>query len=528
MLDMRELTAQDLSALSPEALARAAEQMLQHIGAQSKHIASQAQEIKFKDVKLERVLFELARLKAWRFGAKTERMNAEQRQMFEDTLAEDQASLEAQLRALQGEGSHAPPPADDKTKRKPRRQALPDHLRRIEYRHEPQDTTCGCGQAMMRIGEDITEKLDIIPAEFFVHRHIRGKWACKCCQTLVQEPVSPQIIDRGMPAAGLLAHTVVSRFIDHLPYYRQEEINARSGVHTPRATLASWSGQTGTALQPLFDAHRDFVFATKVMQVDETPVAKLDPGAGKTRRAYMWAYTRAAFDREPGVLYDFCTSRAARHAAEFLKGWSGTLVCDGYAAYDSVIKLEDRIEAGCAAHARRKFDELARDNQSQVGSQALQRFAWLYRIEDEAREMSPQGRLAVRQERAQPLCEEMHAWLKLERSRVPDGSAIARAIDYSLNRWTALTRYLQDAGVPIDNNHCENQIRPWALGRRNWLFAGSELAGKRAAVIMSLLQSAKMNGLDPYAYLRDVLERLPTHPNSRIQELLPHRWQRPD
>ncbi|MEY2842768.1 MAG: hypothetical protein RI920_805, partial [Pseudomonadota bacterium] len=271
MLDLQTLKAKDLKGLSKSAMADLAGQMLAQLTAMSaqlqahdKKAAQHVQEMKFKDAKLERVMFELARLKAWKFGAKTERMNAQQRQMFEETAAEDEASLEAQLQALQalqgtGEPSAPRPPED---KRKPRRQPLPEHLRRVEHRHEPENTTCptvGCGQAMVRIGEDVSERLDIVPAQFIVQRHVRGKWACKCCQVLVQESVAPQIIDKGMPTSGLLAHTLVSRFVDHLPYYRQEQINARAGVHTPRSTLAAWSGAAGAGLQPLFDAHRAFV-----------------------------------------------------------------------------------------------------------------------------------------------------------------------------------------------------------------------------------------------------------------------------
>jgi transposase len=230
MLDVPVFTPQDLKGLSPEAMAKVAD-MLQHISEQSKKIAEQAQAIKFKDVKIERIMFELARLKANRFGAKTERMNAEQRQMFEEAMAEDQASLEVQLQALQGDNRQASaPPADDKVKSKPRRQALPDHLRRVEYRHEPQNTSCECGRAMVRIGEDVSEKLDIVPAEFFVHRHIRGKWACKCCQTLVQEPVQPQVIDKGMPASRVgcthlgeplrRSHSLLPAGVDQCPFGR--------------------------------------------------------------------------------------------------------------------------------------------------------------------------------------------------------------------------------------------------------------------------------------------------------------------
>lgn len=529
-MDLNALRPEDLKALSPDAMTEVATRMLAQLAAQARQIEQQQalvqrrdQDIKFKDAKIERITFELARLKAWKFGAKTERMNAAQRQMFEDTAAEDEADLQAQLQALQG-GAEPPQPAADKTKRQPRREKLPEHLRRVEHRHEPADTTCGCGQPMQRVGEDVSERLDIIPAEFIVHRHVRGKWACRCCQTLVQEPVAPQVIDKGQPTAGLVAHTLVARFVDHLPYYRQEQVNARSGVHTPRSTLANWSGAGGAALTPLYEALREFVLSTRVLHADETPVAMLDPGAGKTHKAYVWAYARGAFDATPAVVYDFSISRAARHPIEFLGRWSGTLTCDDYAGYGSVFKLHGRIEAGCLAHARRKFDELAKAGASQVATQALQRIAWLYRIEQEVAGVSSAERLQARQRRSPPLWDELHAWLRLERARVPDGGGIAAAIDYSLRRWDALGQFLRDGDVAIDNNHIENQMRPWAMGRKAWLFAGSELAGKRAAMVMSLVQSARLNGHEPWAYLKDVLERLLEHPNNRIDELLPHRW----
>jgi transposase len=532
MLNMHELRPQDFTSLSPSALAELAARVLEHVGQQSKHIAqqgqqieSQAQAIVFKDAKIERITFELRRLKAWRFSAKTERMSVEQRQLFEETLTADQADLEAQLAALKAASKEPGNTADTNTRRQPKRQALPEYLKRVEHYHEPENTTCGCGQAMVRIGEDVSERLDIIPAQFFVHRHIRGKWACKCCQTLVQEPVEPHVIDKGMPTAGLVAHTAVSRFVDHIPYYRQEQINARSGVHTPRSTLASWSGQTGAALTPLYDAHRNFVLSCAVVHADETPVSMLDPGAGKTKRAYIWAYARSGFDVSPGVVYEFCLGRGAKYPLEFLKGWSGTLVCDGYGAYEQVMQQEQRIGAACLAHARRKFDELIKDNLSPVGTQALQRIAALYQIERQVKALTVEERLAIRQSSSKPLSEDLHEWLKLQRQRVPEGSATAKAIDYSLNRWAALSTYLADANVQIDNNWIENLVRPWAMGRKAWLFAGSELAGQRAAIVMSLLQSAKLHGHDPWAYLKDVLTRLPSHMNSRIDELLPHRWQ---
>ncbi|MGH8830279.1 MAG: IS66 family transposase [Polaromonas sp.] len=535
MLDLHALKAQDLSALSPSEWAVVGAQLLAHIGEQSKHITaqgnridSQAQAIKWRDAKIESITFQLARLKAWKFGAKTERMNAEQRSIFEETLAADEASLEAQLAALQP----SLPAQDGKTpdkepRRQPKREALPPHLPRVDTRIEPEDTHCPepeCGQPMVRVGEDISERLDIVPAQFFVQRQIRGKWACRCCQLMVQEPALAQVFDNALPTPGLQAHTAVSRFVDHIPYYRQEQINARSGVHTPRSTLAAWGGQTGAQLLPLYEAHREFVLGSRVVHADETPIGLLDPGAGKTKKAYMWAYARGAFEDKPGVVYDFCAGRGGKYPHEFLKGWTGTLVVDAYSGYDATLSLEGRITANCLAHARRKFDELVKANASAVAAQAIQRIAWLYRIEADARDLSCEQRLQMRQERSKPLWQELHAWLQLERTRVPDGSAIAKAIDYSLNHWQALSRFLSDGAVPIDNNHIENQIRPWALGRRNWLFVGSQLAGERAAVVMSLLQTVKLYGHDPWAYLKDVLTRLPTQLNSRIEELLPHQW----
>jgi transposase len=529
MVDLKALDPKTLQAMDPAAMAEVATRMLAELTAQSRQIQQHQQaaqryerEIKFKDAKLEKITFELARLKAWKFGARTERMNAEQRQMFEDTAAEDEADLQAQLDALQGQAS--PPANAEKTQRQPRRQKLPEHLRRVEHHHEPADTTCGCGQPMQRMGEDVSERLDIIPAEFIVHRHVRGKWACRCCQQLVQEPVAPQVVDKGQPTAGLVAHTLVSRFVDHMPYYRQEQINARSGVHTPRSTLASWAGAGGGALAPLYESLREFVLKARVLHADETPVAMLDPGAGKTKKAYVWAYARGAFDPIPAVVYDFAPGRAARYPIEFLGRWSGTLTCDDYAGYGSVFKLNGRIEAGCLAHARRKFDELAKAGASTVASQALQRIARLYRIEQEVATATSDERLRARRQRSVPLWDELHVWLRHERSRVPDGGGIAAAIDYSLRRWDALGRFLHDGEVAIDNNHIENLMRPWAMGRKAWLFAGSELAGQRAAMVMSLVQSARLYGHEPWAYLKDVLERLLEHPNHRIDELLPHRW----
>ena len=523
----------DLTQVAPEVVALIA-QLQQKVQAQAREIA-------LRDARLEKVNFELARLKRWKFGAKTEAMDAQQRALFQDALFEDEASLQAQLAALQA----AMPAGDAKTPkapaRKPHRQALPAHLRRVEHRHDPVNTTCvtpGCGQPMQRIGEDISEKLDIVPAEFFVHRHIYGKWVCKCCQTLRQEPALADVIEGGIAASGLVAHTLISRFVDHLPYYRQEPINARSGVHTPRSTLATWAGAGGAALEPLYEALRRFILSARVLHADETPVPRLDPGAGKTRKAYVWAWARSHHDPHPGVIYEFCLGRGSQYPVAFLgsKGpprpeppWMGTLITDQYAGYNAALDASVyplRKSALCAAHARRRFEELSRGGPgaSAVALEALQRWARIYHAEASFVQMSAEQRRQSRQVLSRPLWDELEVWLKLQRRRVLDGSKIAEAIDYSLGAWQALTLHLDDGAVAIDNNHIERQIKPWKLGAKNWMFVGSELAGQRAAVVMSLAQSAKLNGLDPWAYLRDVLERLPTQLNSRIDELLPHRW----
>jgi len=261
---------------------------------------------------------------------------------------------------------------------------------------------------MVRVGEDVSERLDIIPAQFFVQRQIRGKWACRCYQLMVQEPAAPQVFAGALPTPGLQAHTMVSRFIAHIPYYRQEQINARSGVHTPRSTLASWGGQTGAQLLPLYAAHRLFVLGSQVVHADETPIGLLDPGGGKTKKAYMWAYAKGAFEAEPGVVYDFCAGRGGKYPNAFLKDWSGTLVVDAYSGYDATLSLDGRSTAHCLAHARRKFDELVKANASEVAKQAIQRIAWVYRIEADARDKTCEQRLQMRRERSKPLWEELH------------------------------------------------------------------------------------------------------------------------
>lgn len=496
-------------------------------------IAQQERELLWRQGKIDKLTHELALHRHWRFGTKTESWPQEQAELFAETLNADQAAIEEELKALGRDSDSAPEPNSQSTsqpaKGQPKRGPLPAHLPRTDFTHEPDSTTCPCGCQMTRIGEDVAKKLDYTPGSFRVQRHIRGKWTCPHCQRLTQAPVPAQVIDKGIPTAALLAHILVAKYADHLPLYRQEAIFAREGCSIPRSTLAQWVGQCGVALQPLAEALHQQLLAQPVLHADETPVAMLDPGAGKTKRAYLWANSVGAHDPFKAVVYDFADSRAGRHAQAFLGDWRGTLVCDDYSGYKALI-AQGVTEAGCMAHARRKFFELHSANKSQIATEALTLIAQLYEVEREIAQsqdtpITPQLRHQIRQQKARPITETLHAWLLTQRAQVPNGSGTAQAIDYSLKRWSALTHYLDDGQVPIDNNWIENQIRPIALGRKNWLFAGSLRAGQRAAAIMSLIQSARLNGHDPYAYLKDVLTRLPTQLNSRIEELLPHRWQ---
>jgi hypothetical protein len=316
---------------------------------------------------------------------------------------------------------------------------------------------------------------------------------------------------------------LVAKYGDYLPLYRQERIFERVGLAIPQSTLSEWVGVCGVRLQPLIDPLREALLRQGVLHADETPVQMLVPGKGKTQRAYVWAYATTQFADMRAVNYEFADSRAGEHARAFLGKWRSKLMCDDYSAYKAGFEL-GITEIGCAAHARRKFFELHANHKSQVAEQALKYFGALYDVERDVAELKPGRRREVCQERARPIADALHEWMVAQRKLVSEGSAIAKALDYSLKRWDALTRYLVDGHVPIDNNSLENQIRPWATGRSNWCFSGSLRAGKRAAAIMSLIRSAQFNGHDPYVYLKDVLTRLPTHRADDIAALLPHRW----
>ncbi|MFN0314946.1 MAG: IS66 family transposase [Burkholderiales bacterium] len=478
--------------------------------------------IRQRDLKIQALTLELSHLRRTRYGVRSEALAPEQRELFQETWNTDLAAVEAQAEQLATQGSVS---IERRKRAHPGRQALPDHLPRIEYRHEPDSCTCGqCGSALVKIGEDVTEQLDVEPARFFVNRHIRSKYACRVCESVSAAPVPPALIDGGLAAVGLFVWVITGKYLDHLPLYRLEGIAARANVALTRVTLAQWVGRIGVALQPLADRLGQLLRERLILHADETPVAQLDPGAGKTKRAYLWAYRSNTLETGPPpiVVFDYQGSRSGQHAQNFLQGWEGHLMVDDFAGYKALF-TRGITELGCMAHARRKFFEIQAGSPSPIAAEALARIAQLYVLEAQAKACSIEDRAALRAEQSAPRLKALREWLIQTRGSVAEGSATARAIDYSLKRWEALARYATRGDLPIDNNPVENAIRPIVVGKKNWLFTGSERAGKRAAAIQSLLATAKLNGLDPAAWLRDTLEKLPTWPNSRIDELLPLR-----
>mgnify|MGYP000010510715 CR=1 FL=1 len=477
-------------------------------------------ELHHKELKIQALMLELAHLRRIRYGVKNEALTAVQRDLFDESCHEDMAAVAEEVEQLT---PSVPKPRRDRAGRQP----LPTHLPRIEHRHEPESCQCGqCGRDLVKIREDVTEQLDVEPARFFVHRHIRPQYACKACETISAAPVPPAVIDGGMAAPGLLSWVLTGKYLDHLPLYRLEQIAARHQVQLSRSTLAEWVGRTGVALEPLVDRLTGYLRQGDSLHADETPVQQLDPGRGKTRRAYLWAYRSNDLSGGPPIIvFDYQRSRSGQHPRAFLESWSGHLLVDDYSGYKALFNAQQTltpcIELGCWAHARRKFFELHQANASPMALEALNRIGRLYTIEQQGKHLDQAARARLRKEQSQPALEALYNWLLATRSKTANGGASAKALDYTLKRWPGLIRYAETGHLPIDNNPVENSIRPIALGKKNWLFAGSERAGRRAAVIQSLLGTAKLNGLDPAAWLKETLEKLPTWPNSRIDELLP-------
>jgi len=467
-------------------------------------------------IEIEQLKLLIAKLRRLQFGRSSEKLSREIEQ------------LELRLEELQTAQAQAAPPfeaAPQPSGEKPARRPLPEHLPREQVVHQSACACPDCGGELRRLGEDVSEILEYVPEHFKVVRHVRPKLSCARCQRIVQAAAPSRPIARGLAGPGLLAHILVSKYADHLPLYRQAQIYARQGVELDRSTLADWVGQSSRLLRPLVEVLGQYVRGAQKLHADDTPVPVLEPGRGKTRTGRLWTYVRddrpSGSTDPPAVLFRYSPDRKGEHPRAHLKSFAGVLQADAYAGFDELYVDGRILEAGCWAHVRRKFYDIHVNQPSPLAAEALRRIGELYAIEKDIRGHLPEERARVRGARAGPLLDALKAWLEEQLARVSKKSELAVAIRYALSRWVALTRYRDDGRIEIDNNAAERALRAVALGRKNYLFAGSDAGGEHAAALYSLIGTAKLNDIDPEAYLRQVLERIADHPINRVAELLP-------
>jgi transposase len=503
-------TLPDLEALDPAALKAL--------------ILAQHETLVSRETEIENLKLLILKLRRMQFGRKSEKLDHQIEQL--ELRLEDLEA--AQTESTPSPNNDRPQTIGAREHRKPARRPLPDHLPRETQTYEPEQAACPeCGGRLRRLGEDVSEVLEFVPARFKVIRIVRPKLSCADCEHIVQAPAPSRPIDRGLAGPGLLAHVLVSKFSDHLPLYRQAEIYERSGLDLDRSTLADWVGGSSRLLAPLVEALRRYVLSARKLHADDTPVPVLAPGTGKTKTGRLWTYVRddrpAGDLSPPAVWFAYSPDRKGEHPQRHLRDFRGTLQADAFAGFNALYEDANRgiSEAACMAHIRRKFYDLHQAHASPVAAEALRRIGELYTIESEVRGRLPDERQQVRQARARPLLDSMREWFESVRAKLSNKSAVASAISYALGRWPAMLRYCDDGLLEIDNNTAERALRAVVLGRKNYLFAGSDSGGERAAAIYSLIGTAKLNGLDPEAYLRDVLTRIGDHPVNRIHELLP-------
>ena len=509
----------DINAL--KALLLAAEQTLRErdtvIAAHDELVSGLRAQLTTTEVEIEHLKLMIAKLRRMQFGRKSEKLDHQIEQL--ELQLED-------LQATEGEAERERSPADKAPRTKSARKPLPEHLARKEHVYQPQAEACpACGGGLRKLGEDVAEQLEFVPASFRVIRHVRPKLACKCCDTIVQAPAPSRPIARGIAGPGLLAHILVAKFADHLPLYRQSVIYAREGVELERALLANWVGAASALLRPLVEAIRRHVLAGAKLHADDTPIPVLAPGNGKTKTARLWTYVRddsASGDTTPAaVWFAYTPDRKGIHPQTHLASFSGVLQADAYAGFNALYVDGTIQEAACWAHARRKFYDLHAARPSAITTEALRRIAELYVIEAEIRGKPPHERQLVRQSRARPLLDDLDHWLRATLEKLSRKSDTAAAIQYALNLWPALLRYCDDGIIEIDNSAAERALRGVAIGRRNYLFAGADSGGERAAAIYSLIGTAKLNGVDPEAWLRHVLTNIADHPVNQVDDFLP-------
>jgi transposase len=454
------------------------------------------------------------------FGSKSEKLTGQLEQL--EFRLEELETAQAATEAAQQRSTRTTTKSRPRASRKP----LPEDLPREVITHLPACTCCpDCGGGLRQFGEDVSEQLERIPATYKVIRHVRPKFACAACERVVEAPAPARPIEHGLPGPGLLAHVLVSKFGDHLPLYRQSEIYAREGVDLCRSTLAGWVGAASELLAPLVDEIRRHVLAASKIHADDTPVPVLAPGNGKTRTARLWTYVRddrpAGYRTAPAVWFAYSQDRKGEHPRRHLKDFKGALQADAYSGFHHLYGDGAIYEVACWAHARRKFHDIHVAHASPTTTEAMARIGALYAIEEEIRGKRAELRCSVRQARARPLLDDLRHWMERTLRSLSTKSQTAAAIRYALSHWRALTRYVDDGLLEIDNNAAERSLRAVVMGRKNYLFMGSDSGGQRAAALYSLIATAKLNGLDPAFYLRTILAQIAEHPINRIQELLP-------
>jgi len=519
---MLEPTLPDLSQLDREGLralllAEHQARILTH-----QQLLEREQQLQQRESEIATLQLLLSQLRRMQFGRKSEKMERQIEQL--ELRLED--LQQAQAEEPKTSSAASPESYPSVAQAKPARRPLPEHLPRHTQTYMPQHSACpDCGGELRKLSEDVSEILEYVPESFQVIRYVRPKLSCQRCERIVQAAAPSRPIARGLAGPGLLAHVLISKYADHLPLYRQCEIYGRQGIDLQRSTLADWVGGTSGLLEPLVEALRRYVMAAGKLHADDTRVPVLAPGNGKTKTGRLWTYVRddrpAGDAAAPAVWFAYSPDRGGEHPVQHLRTFRGALQADAYAGFNQLYEDGRIQEVACWAHVRRKFYDLEQAHSSSLAREALERIAALYAVEDEIRGRPPDERQRVRQTRARPLLQSLHDWFEVSLPKLSRKSDTTVAIRYALTLWSALTRYCDDGRLEIDNNAAERALRAITLGRKNYLFAGSDAGGERAAVLYSLIATAKLNDLDPEAYLREVITRIADHPINRIEELLP-------
>jgi transposase len=484
-------------------------------------VRDMASVVESRDTEIDRLQRLIKQFQRRQFGRRSERLDPDQLALGLEDLDADLARMESQ---------QSPPAAKDEETGTGGRPTLGDHLPRDEVICDLGHEQCpDCGSALHEVGESVSEMLDWVPAQLRVIRIRRPKYGCRACDKIHQAPAPERPIAKGMATPGLLAQVLVSKYCDHAPLYRQAQIFARHGAWIERSTLAGWVGGACWWLEPLQARLAAHVFASAKLFADDTPLPVLDPGRGRTKTGRLWVYARDdrpwAGPDPPAAVFFYSPDRKALRPASHLENFKGVLQVDGYRGFEALPANGDILLAACWAHARRKFYEFHQATGSPIAAEALRRIAELYAVERRVRGQPAKARLQARREVSQPLVDAMKIWLEARLGRVPPKGGLAEAIRYSLARWPALCRFLDDGRIELDTNPVERAIRPVALGRKNHLFAGSDGGGERWAMVSTLIATAKLNAVEPYAYLQDVLQRMVDgHPINRLDDLLPWKW----